>query len=151
MIIRRRPRLKTKTSITRRTLQVLVGFSMVAALALGAQKTREKEGPAARLSAAPASARSLKNPFAGNRLAAQAGRKLFLRHCAECHGQQGYGMGRAADLHSPAVQSAPPGALFWAIRNGRLPKGMPAWSGLPNQQIWQLVTFVETLKDSAKK
>jgi len=151
MIIIRRPESKTKGSIVRRTVQVLMGFSLVAALALGAQKPREQEGPAARLRSAPASARSLKNPFAGNQLAAQAGRKLFLRHCAECHGQQGYGIGRAADLHSPAVQSAPPGSLFWAIRNGRLPKGMPSWSGLPNQQIWQLVTFVETLKDNAKK
>ncbi|HVA01215.1 MAG TPA: c-type cytochrome [Terriglobia bacterium] len=142
---------ETKYSVTRRALPVLAGFLMMAAWAMGARKPKNDEGPVARLRSAPASARSMKNPFAGNELAAQAGRKLFLRHCAQCHGPEGYGRGRAADLHSADIQSAPPGALFWAIRNGRLRRGMPSWSGLPNQQLWQLVTFIETLEGKSAK
>jgi mono/diheme cytochrome c family protein len=141
----------TRGSVARLGLRALAAMLVMTAWTWGAHKTRKEEGPAARLNSAPASARSLKNPFARSRLAALAGRRLFLQHCAECHGQDGYGIGHAADLHSAAIQSAPPGVLYWAIRNGRLPKGMPSWAGLPNQQIWQLVTFVETLKDKTGK
>jgi mono/diheme cytochrome c family protein len=141
----------TKGSVKRRGLPALAAMLVMGAGAWGAHKTRKEEVHAARLNSAPASARSLKNPFAGSQVAALAGRRLFMRHCAECHGQDGYGIGRAANLHSAAVQSAPPGVLYWAIRNGRLPKGMPSWAGLPNQQIWQLITFVETLKDKTRK
>jgi mono/diheme cytochrome c family protein len=93
------------------------------AKAVAARKERERpiEGPAARLSEAPASARSLKNPYKDDPRAVAAGRKLFLRYCAECHGRQGYGNAHAANLHPPAFQKAPPGVLFWTIRNGRLP------------------------------
>lgn len=133
-----------------------VGITLLAAVlvaqGLSAKKPKrhaedvQENGPAARLSEAPASARSLKNPYEGDLQAVAAGRKLFLRHCAECHGREGYGDGHAANMHSPAFQEAPPGVLFWAIRNGRLPKGMPAWSDLPDQQKWQLVTYLKTLK-----
>jgi mono/diheme cytochrome c family protein len=87
---------------------------------------------------------ALKNPYEGDKQATAAGRKLFLRHCAECHGKSGYGMGRAANLRSKTVQGVPPGVLFWAIRNGRLPKGMPSWSDLPDARIWQLVTYIQS-------
>jgi mono/diheme cytochrome c family protein len=124
-------------------------YSVVLAGGLLAKKSsrhnQETEGPAARLSEAPESARALKNPFEGDKRAEAAGRKLFRRHCAECHGRDGLGIGKAADLHSAEFQSAPPGTLFWSIRNGRLAEGMPAWSSLPDQQIWQVVTYLKTL------
>lgn len=130
-----------------RIVPMISGIALAAAFALGAHKSRQDEGPAARLAKAPASARALINPFAGNRQAAAAGRKLYQRHCAECHGPTGHGIGHAADLHSAEIQGASAGALFWAIRNGRLRKGMPAWSGLPDPQLWQLVTFLQTLNN----
>jgi mono/diheme cytochrome c family protein len=136
--------------------RILLGVALLAAALIASRLSARKpkgepqasptSGPAARLSEAPASARALKNPYQGDPQAAAAGRKLFLRHCAECHGRAGYGIGHAANMHSPAFKNAPPGALFWAIRNGRLPKGMPAWSDLPDQQKWQLVTYLKTLK-----
>lgn len=131
---------------------IALGMVVLLAVTVGAEKPKDRqqdardEGPAARLADAPASARALQNPFAGDARALAAGRKLFVRHCAECHGQDARGLGRAANLHSSAVQDVPPGVLFWAIRNGRLPKGMPAWSALPNAQIWQLVTYLNSLK-----
>jgi mono/diheme cytochrome c family protein len=124
----------------------LVAGTLLAGIPKDQAQKAEAQGPVARLSEAPASARALKNPYAGDEGAVKAGRKLFRRHCAECHGKSGYGIGHAANLRSKAVQGAPPGALFWAIRNGRLPKGMPAWSQLPDQQKWQLVTYLKTLK-----
>ena len=34
------------------------------------------------------------------------------------------------------------GALFWALRNGSLNKGMPSFAHLPNPQRWQIITFL---------
>ncbi len=122
-----------------------LALTLIASLALAARKPRKDDGPAAQLSKAPARARSLQNPFTGQSEAAAAGRKIYQQHCAECHGSDGRGLDYAADLHSPAIQDAPPGALFWALRNGRIRKGMPSWSRLPDQQLWQLVTYLKTL------
>ncbi len=123
----------------------------MAAVTLGAQKPKtaaqpaNDDGPVARLKDAPLSSRTLKNPLENNPQAIAAGKKLFQRHCESCHGAQGYGQGRAADLHDDEIKSAPPGVLFWAITNGRLRKGMPAWSGLPDAQRWQLVAYLKSL------
>lgn len=122
-------------------------FSVLAFLgSFAAARQKSGDGPAARLSEAPHSARSLRNPFFGDKSAVAAGRNLFKQHCAECHGEDGYGLGRAANLHVPAIQTAPPGSLFWALRNGRIRRGMPSWSELPDQQLWQMVTYIESLK-----
>jgi len=132
--------------LTRRVLQVVSGLMLVTSLAVAARRPKSEDGPAAQLSKAPPSAQSLKNPYAGQAEAAAAGRKLFGQHCAECHGQDARGLERAPDLHSPPIQNAPPGTLFWALRNGRVRKGMPSWSQLPDQRLWQIVTYLKTLK-----
>jgi mono/diheme cytochrome c family protein len=121
----------------------------LAAFFVAARKPKgsgQSDGPVARLKDAPESARELKNPLAADEQTLAAGRKLFLRHCASCHGTVGTGKGHAANLHAEEIQEAPPGALFWAISNGRLKKGMPSWSGLPPAQRWQLVMYVKNLK-----
>jgi mono/diheme cytochrome c family protein len=125
-----------------------VMFVVVPAFVLTAKRPRaqKEEGPAARMSEAPATARLMKNPYAGDAQAVAAGHKLFHEHCAECHGTDARGLGHAANLHSAAVQNARPGAIFWAIRNGRIRRGMPSWSHLPDQELWQLVTFVDSLQ-----
>jgi mono/diheme cytochrome c family protein len=130
-------------------LPVALGLNAVcltAVLALAARKPRKMEGPAGQLSKAPNWAHALPNPYEGQADAAAAGRKLFERHCAACHGPEGRGRERAVDLHSALIQEAPPGVVFWALRNGRIRKGMPSWSALPDQQIWQIVTYLKTLK-----
>ena len=132
--------------LTRRVLQVVSGLMLVTSLAVAARKPKSEDGPAAQLSKAPPSAQSLKNPYEGQAEAAAAGRKLFEQHCAQCHGQDARGLERAADLRSPTIQNAPPGSLFWALGNGRVRKGMPSWSQLPDQRIWQIVTYLKTLK-----
>jgi cytochrome c oxidase cbb3-type subunit 2 len=115
-------------------------------MAFGARDATNDTGPVAQLSKAPASARSRPNPFAGQPDAIAAGRKLYVQHCAQCHGADARGLERAVDLHLDAVKNAPPGVLFWAIQNGRLRKGMPSWSSLPDERLWQLVSYLQTLK-----
>jgi mono/diheme cytochrome c family protein len=127
-------------------VQVVLGLVLVVSFGIAARKPKREDGPAARLSEAPPSAQSLRNPFAGQKEAVAAGRKLYEQHCAQCHGSDARGLEHAADLHSPAIQNAPPGTLFWALRNGRIRKGMPSWSQLPDQQIWQIVTYLKTLR-----
>ena len=132
--------------LTRRVLQVVSALMLVTSLAVAARKPKSEDGPVAQLSKAPPSAQALENPYEGQAEAAAAGRKLFGQHCAECHGQDARGLERAPDLHSPPIQNAPPGTLFWALRNGRVRKGMPSWSQLPDQRLWQIVTYLKTLK-----
>jgi|SRR5579859_1592915 len=95
---------------------------------------------------APPKARARQNPYDSQSNAVLAGEKLYRQHCAECHGDDARGIGRAADLRSPGVQNATPGQLEWLLRNGNLPDGMPSWSGLPAPRRWQIVAYIKTLR-----
>jgi len=95
------------------------------------------------LASVPASAPELVNPFGESPAALAAGRKLFLRHCAECHGDDGRGGRRGPSLDSRRLRQASPGALFWFLTNGRLAAGMPEWSRLPAARRWQIVAYLQ--------
>ncbi len=94
------------------------------------------------LASVPASAPELVNPF-GESPAAVAGHKLFVRHCAECHGDDGRGGRRGPSLDSRRMRQASPGALFWFLTNGRLAAGMPEWSRLPAARRWQIIAYLQ--------
>ena len=100
----------------------------------------------------PADAVARPNPLAGKAELAAGGRKLFLRHCAECHGDDGRGLKKAADLRLPVVQEQSDGALHWKLTNGNASRGMPSFSSLPEMQRWQIVLHLRSLaeKESAK-
>ena len=95
---------------------------------------------------APPRAKALTNPFEGQERAQRAGAKLFARECAACHGPDGKGMGKAPPLNQSDVHQAPPGALFWVLRNGSLKRGMPSFAHLPEAQRWQIINSLKTLK-----
>jgi mono/diheme cytochrome c family protein len=104
-----------------------------------------KQSTYAAIAEAPEEARERTNPFEGNLRAVAVGRKLFEQHCAECHGKNAAGTRKAPSLLREEVQQATPGTLFWILTNGVVRQGMPVWSKLPEQQRWQLVTFVRSL------
>ncbi len=86
------------------------------------------------------------NPVAGQPDAIAGGRRLFLDHCAKCHGEDALGRGKRPSLRSTRVQEqATPGDLAWLLRNGSLAKGMPSWSALPEPSRWQIIAFVKSL------
>jgi mono/diheme cytochrome c family protein len=93
---------------------------------------------------APARAANIRNPMEGDEKARRAGARLFARECAECHGSNREGYGNAPPLRRTEIYQAPPGALFWVLRNGSLARGMPSFAHLPEPQRWQIVTFLGT-------
>jgi len=80
-----------------------------------------------------------------------AGRALFLRHCALCHGEgaDGRGVRRTALSQPPASfvdpawrESATPRQVFATIRLGIHGTSMPAWPMLNHEQTWDLVAYL---------
>ncbi|ABF42999.1 hypothetical protein Acid345_3999 [Candidatus Koribacter versatilis Ellin345] len=98
------------------------------------------------LSHVPDKDRGRANPFATSPDAVRAGEKLFQEHCAECHGKEGAGQHGKPALVSARVRRASDGELQWLLRNGSLWNGMPSWSSLPEQQRWQIVTYLRELQ-----
>ena len=87
------------------------------------------------------------NPYRDQPQAVQAGRLLFSDHCAQCHGNTAEGTKKRPSLRTPRVQSqATEGDLHWLLANGNLRRGMPSWSKLPDQQLWQLISYLKSLK-----
>jgi cytochrome c oxidase cbb3-type subunit 3 len=87
------------------------------------------------------------NPYQTSSGAAAEGRELFVRmNCSGCHG------GRAGGGMGPSLRDVDwmygdtPAQIFSSIAEGRA-HGMPAWgTHLPDDQIWKLVTYIETLR-----
>ena len=99
------------------------------------------------MSEVPARDQQKTNPFRGQPEAIRAGRLLFEDHCAQCHGNTAEGKGKRPSLRTARIQSeASEGAVHWLLVNGNVRHGMPSWSKLPGQELWQLVTFVRSLK-----
>lgn len=88
-----------------------------------------------------------------------AGKSLFREKCASCHGHAEEGRSPRADFFQPPApdftepryRSADPAFLYWRIETGKtvepyLSRGsvMPAWQGLPDREIWQLVAYLQS-------
>jgi len=97
---------------------------------------------------APASSAHLENPYAGQQAAVAAGAKLYVTNCAACHGANGQGTGNIPPISEGPTQTVPDGEVFWFTTTGSVKNGMPAWASLPEEQRWQIVTFLKSLKNS---
>ncbi len=124
-------------------LVVLVGLA--GSLAFSAQ--RPGPDPSAGW-VAPGSAAGRPNPLVADRALLAGGAKVFQDHCAQCHGPEAGGSGRAPDLTSARVQSQSDGALFWKISRGNAYRGMPTFSFLPQARRWQLVHYLRVAASS---
>ncbi len=94
------------------------------------------------------------NPVKTSAASIAAGKALWSEHCSSCHGKSGLGDGNKAaqletqptDFTKAAFQSQPDGALFYKVSAGR--GDMPSFKKkIPEQEeIWNLVNFMRTLK-----
>ncbi len=86
--------------------------------------------------------------------AAAAGAEIFKINCEACHGVQGRGDGPAGAALNPQPKNLAVFAptvgddyLYWRINAGKDGTSMMAWNGaLTDEQIWQVVAFIRTLK-----
>ncbi len=90
-----------------------------------------------------------------SREAQEAGRDIFAVNCAICHGANGDGRGlrREGMIPPPAdltrsVWSGEAGAAktYRVIQDGVPGSAMPSWPTLSEQQIWNLVAYIHSLK-----
>jgi mono/diheme cytochrome c family protein len=105
----------------------------------------------------PQNAADEKNPLAGNQQALGTGKQLYEKTCKKCHGPGGKGDGPDADPDAQqdmdltvARRAArnPDGVVFYKIFNGRKKPKMPAQKdSLTKEQIWSIVTYVQTLRE----
>ena len=110
-------------------------FSLVAAIVALAQHADVRD-------------QDLVNPYADKPEAVEPGRKLFLTSCSGCHGPTGEG-GRGIKLAGNGeVREAANRRLLDSIKNGVRGSDMPS-STLPDDSIWQIITFVKSINASA--
>lgn len=129
--------------------KVFFGMMVVSAILLAACGGGSSE-PAA-LATVPADYAGLTNPVADG---AAAGAEVFKVNCESCHGPQGHGDGPAGAALDPAPKNlvdvaalAGDDYLFWRVNTGKEGTAMVAWKGvLTDEQIWQVVAFIRTLK-----
>jgi mono/diheme cytochrome c family protein len=99
--------------------------------------------------------KGLKNPLPKTSATAEDGRENFSHFCFGCHGLDGQNTGvpfsdsmspPVPSLASKSVQSYDDGQLYWVIRNGLWPSGMPAAKGiLTDDEIWSIVAYIRNL------
>jgi DMSO reductase family type II enzyme heme b subunit len=102
---------------------------------------------------------------------ANAGKAVYERRCALCHGVKGDGKGPAAELLLPAPRDFTSGVykirtsanripsdrdIYDVITKGMPGTSMPAWDVLPDKDRWNLVAYVkafaaEKFKEAPKK
>jgi DMSO reductase family type II enzyme heme b subunit len=102
---------------------------------------------------------------------ASAGKAVYDRKCAWCHGEKGDGKGPAAELLDPRPRDFTGGVykirstvsrtptdqdIFRVITDGMPGTSMPPWAVLPERDRWNLVAYIKTfagdkLKDPPKK
>ena len=88
----------------------------------------------------------LTNPFQGDPAKVKEGGTLFVSYnCMDCHGADGSGAMGPSLADGRFHFGGTPGEVFQSIYEGR-PDGMPAWGGrIPDDQIWRLVAYVQSL------
>jgi len=129
-----------------RTAVAVIAFALLVLATPSVMARKKQESKIyAQLARVPEEARVRSNPMEGDPDAPLAGRKLYERHCADCHGAAADGGIKGPSLRAPEVQTASAGALFWVITNGNVRAGMPVWSKLPEPQRWQITTYLKSL------
>jgi|SRR3954469_9443052 cytochrome c len=107
--------------------------------------------------------KSLKNPIASTPKSLESGKRLYVRLCAECHGVAGDGVSEMASILEKSGKIPPgdltddtwhlgstDGEIFAVIRDGSgsnlAMKGLNGRPGIVDEDIWNLVNYVRSLR-----
>lgn len=105
-------------------------------------------------SAAPAAAKALQSPLTPEQAKSGAGRDLYSKACAGCHGSDGKSSSpeastmkpRPTDLADHRMDSMKDGEIFWVITKG-IGKVMPGFQAqLSDIERWRIVAYVRQLR-----
>ncbi|MEO6435990.1 MAG: cytochrome c [Tepidisphaeraceae bacterium] len=100
---------------------------------------------------APARAARKKNPIAADEKSLAAGKAVYVKECASCHGETGKGDGSAAkdlnpkprDLRVPKMWEQTDGSLFWKLTEGKKP--MPSYDKLLSEDDrWHVINYTRS-------
>lgn len=95
-------------------------------------------------------------PYPSSDAAIVAGAKLYVAHCAMCHGLAdsspttlAHGLYiRPPQFNKHGVDDDPEGETYWKIEHGIRFSAMPSYKGaLTEEQIWQITYFMKNLPD----
>jgi mono/diheme cytochrome c family protein len=104
----------------------------------------------------PADADTKTNPLKADAATLATGKSIYKDKCERCHGPGGLGDGEDADpdargdmdltLAKRAARN-PDGIVYFKVANGRRKPKMPAFKDeLKEEQIWAVVTYVQSLR-----
>ena len=101
----------------------------------------------------PAKYKTMKNPVKANDASINAGKALYNKNCASCHGKTGLGDGAKAkgldtfpgDFSKGEFQNQADADLFFKTKAGR--DEMPKFEGkIDDEGVWQIINFMKTFK-----
>jgi mono/diheme cytochrome c family protein len=117
--------------------------------------------------AAPAGSVRAQGPDVGTEAQRESGRVLYVKNCAQCHGEKGDAQGYATPHLSPKprdfttgrfkIRTTPSGAvpshqdLVNIIRRGMPYTSMPAWPNFTDQEVSDLASFITTFSPEFSK
>jgi glucose/arabinose dehydrogenase len=126
-----------------RALRNRLGGAIIAAVCMALTWCVGLAAQAGNFHGAPDSTKEQKNPVEGQPAAIEAGKKLYARNCLACHGKAGQGSGNVPPLKGK-LNSVSAGEVFWFITKGDKENGMPSWAFLPEEQRWDIVSYVKS-------
>ena len=127
--------------------KILLTFVVVLAVASIANAQKAKPWDA------PEKFKTMKNAVKSDEASINAGKALFNKNCASCHGKAGLGDGPKArgletfpgDFSKADFQKQSDGELFFKTKTGR--EDMPKYDGkIDDEGVWRIVNFMRTLK-----
>ena len=136
--------------IRKTLLMILAGMLIFSACSNGVSSSNTNV--TVTLAPVPTEYAGLTNPLGAD--SAVQGAEVFKTNCEMCHGPQGHGDGPAGQALDPRPRNlaelqskARDDFLFWRIHEGKPGTSMVAWKGiLTDEQIWQAISFIRTLK-----
>jgi mono/diheme cytochrome c family protein len=131
-----------------RTFKLFI-FTMVLVLGVASIANAQKAKPWE----VPGKYKTMKNAVKADDASIKAGKDLYTKNCASCHGKTGLGDGPKArgldtfpgNFTENTFQAQTDGDLFYKIKTGR--EDMPKYDGkIEDESIWQMINFMRTLK-----